>query len=300
MPAAIRPESLLKDLAQLWQSMAQPEHGASTASGVLRACAMTLITAAEDEADGQRASEVIAELMHEHPSRAIVLRPNESGALDARVFAQCWMPFGSRQQICCEQIEIMAAREHLGDVPNLMLGLLAPDLPVVLWCRGTRWLAEPHFERLLALTGKVIVDSARFPSPAEAFSRIAALARPDRRAADLAWGRITPWREAVSQQFEAGASAIRKVRIVFSGASAQTQALYLAAWLRLGMPGAAATMETAAEGPEGIVGVYFDDAELRAPAHRNASDCDAMREELSITGPDRIFEKVLQNVHTLL
>jgi len=29
-------------------------------------------------------------------------------ALGARVYSQCWMPFGERRQICCEQIEITA------------------------------------------------------------------------------------------------------------------------------------------------------------------------------------------------
>ena len=38
---------------------------------------MTLIVAAEDAQDAQAASEVLAELMHEHPSRAIVLKPSD-------------------------------------------------------------------------------------------------------------------------------------------------------------------------------------------------------------------------------
>ena len=91
-------DAALKELAALWADLAQPNQGEATASGVLRACAMTLIVAAEDETDAQAASEVLAELMHEHPSRAIVLKPRDEGGLEARVFAQCWMPFGRRQQ----------------------------------------------------------------------------------------------------------------------------------------------------------------------------------------------------------
>src|SRR3954469_17352118 len=109
MAAGLHPEQILSDLAELWTELAHPEKGPSTASGVLRACAMTLIVAAEDAADAEAAGEGLAQLMHEHPSRAIVLRPAEAGELSARVFAQCWMPFGSRQQICCEQIEITAS-----------------------------------------------------------------------------------------------------------------------------------------------------------------------------------------------
>ena len=59
--------------------------------------------------------------MHEHPSRAIVVRVRQCAerVLEARVFAQCWMPFGGRQQICCEQVEITASPESLADVATV-------------------------------------------------------------------------------------------------------------------------------------------------------------------------------------
>src|SRR5450755_2406451 len=100
MPSTIQPERILRDLDQLWRSLAQPDQGARTASGVLRACSMTLLVAAKDEQDAQDVGRTVGELMHEHPSRAIVLKPAGAGAdLNARVYAQCWMPFGGRQQI---------------------------------------------------------------------------------------------------------------------------------------------------------------------------------------------------------
>ena len=40
--------------------------------------------------------------------------------MEARVFAQCWMPFGKRQQICCEQIEITASETSLADAASLI------------------------------------------------------------------------------------------------------------------------------------------------------------------------------------
>src|SRR5436190_23704683 len=113
MPTAIKPEKILKELAKLWVDLAKEETDKNSA-GVLRACAMTLIVAVEEREDAQAVGETIAELMHEHPSRAIVLDVRKDGVgtdgvpqdgggqLDARVFAQCWMPFGRRQQICCE------------------------------------------------------------------------------------------------------------------------------------------------------------------------------------------------------
>ena len=131
MPA-IAPERVLKDLGELWKGLASPEAGVSTESGVLRACAMTFIVALEPEDDGQAVGQTIAELIHQHPSRAIVLKPGaEATPLDATVSAQCWMPFGKRQQVCCEQIEITAPPADAVQASRLILGLLAPDLPAV-------------------------------------------------------------------------------------------------------------------------------------------------------------------------
>ena len=70
MAATIQPERILHDLAELWSSLAHPDHGASTASGVLRACSMTLLVAAADPGDAQDVGRTVGELMHEHPSRA--------------------------------------------------------------------------------------------------------------------------------------------------------------------------------------------------------------------------------------
>ena len=70
MEAAVRPERLLKDLRNLWVDLGKDEP-----AGVLRACAMTLDRRGRGGAGraGDRARRS-PHLMHEHPSRAIVLR----------------------------------------------------------------------------------------------------------------------------------------------------------------------------------------------------------------------------------
>lgn len=313
MPAGIQPERILRDLAELWTNLAQAEPGATAAAGVLRACAMTLIVAAEDAADAQAASETLGELMHEHPSRAIVLKPSGAGELDARVFAQCWIPFGGGQQICCEQIEIAAAPERLGDVPGLMLGLLASDLPVVLWCRGPRWFAEPHFKHLLPLIGKLIVDSAHFPNPASAFERIAELSATGLRVADLEWPRLTGWREIIAHAFDSPgkweqALHSTSMRVAHGGARPGACTYYLAAWLQAIVPAAAIAIESRPDDPPGIREVTIEPVSFRAgegctveirageSVHAVvlpvASDYVAMREELGISRRDTVYEQV--------
>ncbi|MDQ6701594.1 MAG: glucose-6-phosphate dehydrogenase assembly protein OpcA, partial [Acidobacteriota bacterium] len=192
----IHPETILRELSELWVSLAK-QPGDGEATGVLRACAMTLIAVVDESEDPAGVSETLAELMHEHPSRAIVIRLSQSREpmLAARVLAQCWMPFGQRRQICCEQIEITASDASMPDLPGVIMPLTVPDLPVILWCRGSRVFELPDFPLLASVSQKVIVDSAAFPDSARIVREIAGFMHAGRLVADLAWARLTRWRE---------------------------------------------------------------------------------------------------------
>ena len=107
MSTTVSPDHILQDLARLWVDLGkQAEDDGST--GVLRACAMTLIVLAEQSDDTQSIGETIARLMPEHPSRAILVRVTAAAgnAIDSRVFSQCWTSFGERRHICAEEVEI--------------------------------------------------------------------------------------------------------------------------------------------------------------------------------------------------
>jgi hypothetical protein len=75
MAVAIRAEKLLRELDEVWVSLGKDQQ---EAGGVLRACAMTLITLIDDQ-QGTDPGETLAELMHDHPARAIVIRAGGSG-----------------------------------------------------------------------------------------------------------------------------------------------------------------------------------------------------------------------------
>src|SRR6478735_2035246 len=196
MEAAIGPERLLKDLRNLWVDL-----GKNEPSGVIRACAMTLIVVVEEERDAQEIGETLAALMHEHPSRAIVLRVRSGNepCLSARVFAQCWMPFGSRQQICCEQVEIISSLASFSDVTSVLRGLTVPDLPIVLYCPSEALWPLPEFAALLPLASKLIVDSYGMENSPSALAYLNGLRTANGLLkADLVWSRLTPWRESVA------------------------------------------------------------------------------------------------------
>ncbi len=303
--ATVRPERILKDLAKLWVDLAK-EDTEKNASGVIRACAMTLLVGLEQQEDTQEVGMTIAELIHEHPSRAIVLRvdPGDGGELDARVFAQCWMPFGKRQQICCEEIEISTPARRLADVPKLMLALMVPDLPVVLWARSPRLALDPEFQKLFPLATKIIVDSDRFDYAEAAYSFVKSYNAAGRNVVDLAWTRLTPLRQLIAQAFE-NTGALRKVSVSYPGAGAR----YLVSWFRNAVPRVELVTKQDAqplielEGADGSVRIALEDptsAEVtmngltRRVALPERSEEALLREELSIVGVDPIFRRCLE------
>ena len=131
-----QPEQILKVLGKVWTSLGEEERHQGRPT-VLRACAMTLIVACDEEDGTYAASQIISELMHEHPSRGIVLAVSDKAehGIEARVLAQCWKPFGKAQQICCEQIEITIKPDSWPNIGPTLIGLTAADLPVIFWCR---------------------------------------------------------------------------------------------------------------------------------------------------------------------
>ena len=308
--ATINPEKVLRDLRELWAQLGREQE---TAGGVLRACAMTLVVLAEDEADAEGVRRTLGMLMHDHPSRAIVLRAAEGAALDARVFAECWMPFGRNQQICSEGIEMSADAANLGEVAYLLVPLLVSDLPVVLWCRGSRFFSSRYFDPLFPLADKIIVDSTSAPNPKGAISVLKEMRSRGRRVADLAWTQLTGWRETLAHGFEDCPDKWRKVRDVHIeyGGTLTTTVLYFGRWIERVIPAARVTFEAVTTG-SGLCRVKLtgDELELEVVATASsieirdgckasksmlpASDHDSlMDEELSILGVDRVFESVL-------
>jgi glucose-6-phosphate dehydrogenase assembly protein OpcA len=320
VPSIIQAETVLKELAELWVSLGSEQHGeASTA--VLRSCAMTLVVLAEEAEDAGAIGETLAALMSEHPSRAIVVRVRSSAEreLAARVFAQCWMPFGQRRQICCEHIEITGSEASLPDLPPVLLALAAPDLPMFLWCRSPRLFQLAVFSELALVAGKAVIDSASFADPGDTLARLAASVASGQLVADLSWTRTTRWRQLIARIFEnrvyqSRLPRLARIRIGFSGEAVPASAFYIAAWLRKGMsqadlefeggagltPGIVNRIELTGAGPRFAISlVEGHAAEIRVDgiAHRAAfpdlTDYILMREELGIPGRDAIFESTL-------
>ena len=315
--ATIDPEKIREELSELWVKLAKDD-GHGVEGGVLRACSMTLIACVEERDDPSQTQETLAMLMREHPSRAIVIRVRESSEefLESRVFAQCWMPFGHGRQICCEEVEITASDASLRDLPGVLLALIVPDLPVMLWSRSARIFDLPAFPALAAIAQKVIIDSAGNP---DVLKRVAGKCL----IGDLAWTRVTRWRELIAQIFEnrcyvEDLSAITRARLIYRSEVPSTADRYMGAWVAMGLEKAGAKPALAFERGEAravileIAGVIHtsvrrvDESSVEVIVRGRKShvafprynDYSLLREELSITGRDPVFESVLARVLT--
>jgi len=321
----IPPERVLRELSDLWITLDKQGRDEG-AAGVLRACTLTLVVLSEASDDAMALGETIAALMPEHPARTIVVKLSGAAerALAERVYAQCWMPFGQRRQICCEQIEITASDAALADLPSVVLPLAAPDLPVIVWSRSARLFEMPPFGAIARMATKVVVDSAGFANPKRTLRQLAETARSGVLLGDLAWTRLTRWREMLARLFEnrdylAKLARISSVRVVYDGEFA-TSAWYMGAWVVNALRGAGVSAKVSVGASSGPASLSVELAgggfrvELARQQDRlvitvdNAENCTnlpqpgdylLMREELGIVRRDAVFERTLASAARL-
>jgi glucose-6-phosphate dehydrogenase assembly protein OpcA len=325
------PEQILKGLGKLWTTLGQEEkqHGKPT---VLRACAMTLIVATDEEDAGYTASLAISELMKEHPSRGIVLAVSETAEhdLEARVLAQCWKPFGKAQQICCEEIEITARPSSWPNVGPTLVGLVAADLPVFFWCRHRAALrrdataAEKEgLAAIVDISQKIIFDSQPLPTQ-DAIDLIEEWQSHGRVVADLEWTRLTPWREPLCHIFanetrDKPFANFKQIEIQHAEEKPPLSALYMGAWLS--KPYGAKVMFRQVKGfVPGLHRVILQSPKETIELGRTGADCATLSssngpsrrynfgaaslttlltEELSVEGTDPVFNSVLTQLKGL-
>ncbi len=326
-----QPEQILKDLGKLWTSLGQEEKQQGKPT-VLRACAMTLIAATDDADGGFAASQIISELMHEHPSRGVVLATSDNAdpGLNARVLAQCWKPFGKAQQICCEQIEITASPQNWPNIGPTIVGITAADLPVVFWCclkpalRPSATLQQKAgLDAVMNLATKVIVDTNGEEVPA-ALAVLAEWRAKGRLIADLEWTRLTLWREPIAQMFDPSRGNqprnFHLIEVAHVGEKPTASVLYAGAWLSGSLKSRVRFIKTNGHGP-GLHRITLRSDSGNIDFERTSADCMTLRspnglerkysfidptlyslmnEELRVLGPDPAFDSAFTRALDLL
>ncbi|MEF3273794.1 MAG: glucose-6-phosphate dehydrogenase assembly protein OpcA [Chloroflexus sp.] len=204
--AAIDINAIERELRQMWQEYAtHPEAGGQA---VIRALTCNLIVRVPNDRWAEQVVDISPALMSQHPSRMVIVidRPGQTTELQANVQALCTLINAGRTQVCGEQVTISARGAPAGQLASLILPLLVPDLPVVLWAPGAQPFAQPLVQRLYRLCDRVIVDSTTFADPVRELVELAAFEQATNGApavSDLGWTRLTPWRELTAQFFDA-------------------------------------------------------------------------------------------------
>ena len=247
----------------MWAQMAldQAESG-----GVLRACAMTLVVAAEDAADAERVRQTVGVLMHNHPSRAVIVhsgrqwigsgRPDFRRVLEAVRESPADLLGGNRDYGGAERV--FRSRE----VSGAAAGSGSSGGAVVPRDVFTAALEPGPLEPLFPLADKIIFDSSKVADADSALQFLRRLHARGRRVADLHWTRITGWREVLAHLFDDGAlrpEEVKGAQVTFGGPSVTTGARYFAGWIRTALPGARVTL-AGEDGPPGLRSVTLSTA----------------------------------------
>jgi glucose-6-phosphate dehydrogenase assembly protein OpcA len=237
-----------RELGQLWKENAVEAGG----QAVTRALTLNLVARATDSATAERISGVVQGLTASHPNRTVLasLRPDEAEPrLDAFVQANCLLGNRGAPQVCGEQITIDARGPAVAQVASLVLPLLVPDLPVILWLPGPAPFADPLLGRLRGVIDRLIVDSRSFADPPRELAHMARFEVADQPGpgngphgpalSDLGWAELTPWRELAAQFFDTRVllphlRRMDRVEIDYApeaGRANVVQPLLLAGWL---------------------------------------------------------------------
>ena len=224
-------DEILSRLAALRED---PEGGAPTSlAGVLN-----LVAVAPREPGPEALDEVVDQLASHHPCRLIVLqRDDDETGIDAEVSTSCGQS-GGGDSVCVECIVLTLGGRSAGGAASVVLPLLRPELPNFLWWPGAPVAGDPLLGGLTTLCERVITETARVNDGAEGVRALAAAIAPQNTAlTDLAWAKITPWRQLLTtvtqpDDIRLMADGPAVMSLAYAGREPSLKALLMAGWLR--------------------------------------------------------------------
>ncbi|GAA3937605.1 glucose-6-phosphate dehydrogenase assembly protein OpcA [Pseudoclavibacter caeni] len=291
------------------------EREATGFSALGRVLTLVVITRPED---AEHAVETAAAASREHPMRVItvIIRPDEPvDRLDAQ------LRLGADDG--ASEVVVMAALGRVGgSIDTLVMGLLLPDVPVVLWFTGDL-ATSPESEALASLGSLGRIAARRVSDVTHAADPVAALRIAAERYqpgdADLAWSQISILRAQLAATLDQP-PYLTVTAARMRGRVRSPEFRLLAAWLVLSL-GVPVTLE-AADSPISIAEVALTRADgditligdpaagvtrLRLPdlpeqhlplTQRTAAEC--LSEELRRLDQDRVYGDVLRRGLPLL
>lgn len=165
----------------------------------------------------------------EHPMRVIVLLIGNADDSDSRLDAQIRVGGDAgASEVVTLRVAGEAGRANL---ESLVTGLLLPDAPVVVWWPN-RTPDNPSKTSIGRIAQRRITDAATKSDPSAWVAALGEQYAPGDT--DLAWTRLTRWREQLAAILDQPPyEAVTAVRV--RGASDSPSTALLAAWLRLAL-----------------------------------------------------------------
>lgn len=261
-----------------------------------------------DEENAYDALKAASDSSREHPSRiiAVIKRVSRSprARRDARLDAEVRVGSDSGSG---ETVVLRLHGELVNHAQSVVLPLLLPDAPVVLWWPEDA-PADPAKDALGALAQRRITDTYSAEHPLDELAVRAATYRPGDT--DLAWTRITPWRSMLAAALDQQPAEV--ISATVEGESDNPSCELLAMWLadRLQVP----VERKTSDGPgltavrmatkNGDIVLDRADGSLatlcmvgqpdRAVALKRRETAELLAEELRRLDPDNIYESTVK------
>lgn len=251
-PASIDVSRIEQELTSYWKAAADQEGE----KAVFKSCSCNLVVVVPDGRAAEDLPTVLARVAEWHPCRAIVAygepeteAPPDSGKSSMRAWIAAYCPTQQTDgpQICCEVVTLASRGEAFAQLPDTILSLLVPDLPIFLYWRSFSLEDLKLIERLRCFSHLVILDShttKRDPENRRHMQEFLASSSSRTMVRDLNWARLSAWRDLIAQFFNPPSlrpylreiSEVEIDRSIDYPGSLPTRTLLLTGWLatRLG------------------------------------------------------------------
>jgi glucose-6-phosphate dehydrogenase assembly protein OpcA len=177
-----------------------------TGTPPLRASTSTLVVVARSGTDSQRSRDTLHQLATAVPSRVLLFVLDDSVEAPAvHVWAHCTLTPRGRQGACYDAIQVTMPSRLAEAIPNIVAIHRLGQLPTFLIWSGPPDLASPEFRGIARVADRLVIDTERFDAPLQALSDYAMYLGTEGatiRGSDLAWTRLSTWRELVAQSFD--------------------------------------------------------------------------------------------------
>ena len=238
-PMPVDPQAIEAEFLAIWRDASRGGYDQSS----IRLRVLNFVAIGYRADDAARFDATMRVLPERHPCRGLLaLGSGESEQLQASISASCWrMPTGA-SHLCSEEVRLTGRRDRAQELASAILGLLVPELPVALWL-----MDEPDVDgwivlELLETADRVFLDTGAAEDLALTYRNLLRITRQfEVEISDLAWGRLSSWRELIAQCFDGDRveqlAKITAIEIDFAGERVPSEALLLAGWLvsRLGL-----------------------------------------------------------------